>query len=74
MQDATSIRKPNIVWTPQCQNAFERLKEALTEAPILSYPDFTLPFILDTDASAVGTGAVLSQNQDEKEKVIAYYL
>ena len=62
---------PNITWTPKCQTAFERLKEILTEAPILAYPDFTIPFILDTDASAVGTGAVLSQLQDDLEKVIA---
>ena len=61
------------IWSPKCQMAFERLKETLTEAPILAYPDFTLVFILDTDASAVGTGAVLSQIQDTQERVIAYF-
>ena len=48
------------------------LKKALTEAPILAYPDFNLPFILACDASDVGIGAILSQVQGGKERVIAY--
>ena len=42
-------------------------------APVLGYPDPTLSYILDTDASAVGVGTVLSQVQEGKKKVIAYY-
>ena len=38
---------------------FEEMKNILMTAPILSYPDFEVPFILDTDASDVGTVAVL---------------
>ena len=60
------------VWTPQCQEAFQCLKETLISAPILAYPDFELPFILQTDASLSGLGAVLAQEQDGKERVIAY--
>ena len=60
-------------WDPEAQNAFDRLKECLTQAPILAYPDHSLPFILDTDASQVGTGAVLSQIQQGQERPIAYY-
>ena len=60
------------VWTPQCQEAFQCLKETLISAPILAYPDFELPFILQTDASISGLGAVLAQEQDGKERVIAY--
>ena len=52
---------------------FEEMKNILMTAPILSYPDFEVPFILDTDASDVGTGAVLSQLKDNLERVIAYY-
>ena len=51
-------------WTPQCQTAFDTLKAKLTEAPILVYPRFdpeAHPFVLQTDASAVGIGAVLEQ-------------
>lgn len=44
----------------------------MTEAPILEHPNFSEDFILDTDASKNATGAVLSQNIDGKEKVIAY--
>ena len=40
---------------------------------MLRYPDPKLQYILDTDASAVGVGAVLSQIQEGEEKVIAYY-
>ena len=40
---------------------------------MLGYPDPTRPYILNTDASAVGVGAVLSQVQNGEERVIAYY-
>ena len=60
-------------WDDSCQHAFETLKQCLMSAPILAYPDYTLPFVLDTDASDVGCGAVLSQSQNKQERVIAYY-
>ena len=60
-------------WTDACQEAFSTLRQRLVSAPILAYPDFNLPFILDTDASAVGLGGILSQVQDGQERVIAYY-
>merc|ERR1711893_274924 len=60
------------VWTPQCQEAFETLKVKLTTAPILGFANTEDPFILDTDASDVAMGAVLSQMQEGQEKVIAY--
>ena len=60
-------------WTPEVEQAFLKLKHALTEAPVLGYPNPDDPFILDTDASSYGTGAVLSQLRDGQEHVIAYY-
>ena len=59
-------------WTPECTKAFEILKEKMTNPPILGYPDFTKPFIVETDASFDGLGAVLSQKQDKGTVVIAY--
>ena len=59
-------------WSDECQKAFNILKERLTSAPILAYPRGEGNFILDTDCSGVGMGAVLSQIQDGEEKVIAY--
>ena len=59
-------------WTSDEQAAFQRLKDGLVSVPVLGYPDPKLPYILDTDASAVGVGAVLSQIQEGKERVIAY--
>ena len=60
-------------WNDKRQNAFERLKDTLIKAPILTYPDFYKPFIIYTDASGTELGAVLLQIRDDgKESVIAY--
>ena len=59
-------------WTNECQAAFDLLKTALTQAPILAYPDFTLPFDLYVDASDDALGMVLGQIQNGREVVIAY--
>ena len=60
-------------WTDECQTAFDNLRQKLTSTPILAYPNFEKPFILDTDASNTGIGAVLSQAGDDGcEHVIAY--
>ena len=61
------------VWTQDCQESFEKLRDLLVSAPLLSYPDFQKPFILETDASGEGLGAVLAQRQDDGSvKPIAY--
>jgi len=61
------------IWNEKCQLAFETLKNHLITSPILTYPDFDKPFILFTDASSIGLGAILSQKDSENhEKVIAY--
>ncbi len=59
-------------WTEECCRSFEALKACLTSAPVLAYADFTLPFILEVDASHGGLGAVLSQEQEGKVRPIAY--
>ena len=48
---------------PEAHEAFDRLKAACLQAPILSFPDFSKPFLLETDASGKGLGAILSQKQ-----------
>ena len=59
-------------WTEECQLAFDELKSRLVSSPILAYPSPTSMFVIDTDASDFRIGAVLSQQQDGEERVIAY--
>ena len=60
------------MWSEECEAAFQVLKTRLIEAPILAYPDPEQEYILDTDASNEGIGAVLSQLQGGRERVICY--
>ena len=54
------------VWSDTCEDAFNRLKTSLTVAPVLAYPHFGRDFLLETDASGMGLGAVLSQEQEDR--------
>ena len=60
-------------WNSECQNAFQHLKHLLVSPPILAYPQFQLPFVVTLDASSCAIGAVLSQEHEGEEKVIAYW-
>lgn len=70
----TDLTKKNCTfrWTQECEEAFVRIKQQLVVAPILTCPDFSRPFIMQTDASAYGLGAVLTQNFEDGERVIAF--
>ncbi|OWZ22555.1 Enzymatic Polyprotein [Phytophthora megakarya] len=59
-------------WTPAQETAFEHIKWILTNKPLLLYPDFNKPLKLLTDASKVGLGACLLQNQGVGWQPIGY--
>ena len=60
-------------WNAAEDKSFQDLKFALTHAPVLAFRDYKAPFILYTDASALGLGAVLMQTDAcGKNRVIAY--
>lgn len=62
------------VWSFSCQQAFERVKSLLCEAPVLAAPRFDRPFALQVDASHVGVGAVLLQMDDlGLEKPVSFF-
>lgn len=65
-------KRSSWLWKTAQAAAFSKLKDCLTKAPILSCPDFNLPFIIQCDASEVGVGAVLCQETTSGENVIAY--
>ena len=60
----TDLLRKNVVfvWTPTMDVAFGAIKKALIEAPVLALPDFSKTFVVETDASATGIGAVLMQD------------
>jgi hypothetical protein len=58
----TNITKHGaFIWTEKSQEAFDHMKEVMGTGPVLALPDFTLPFVLECDASDEGIGAVLMQ-------------
>ncbi len=63
-------KEKKFVWSEQCQESFEQLKEKLTSAPILVLPDNRKDFVIYCDASRQGLGGVLMQDG----KVVAYAL
>ncbi|GFU59459.1 retrovirus-related Pol polyprotein from transposon 297 [Trichonephila clavipes] len=66
------IKKEKITWDEKCGKAFEELKAKLVSQPILFAPDFATDFILQTDASEVGAGVVLSQRIEGEEHPIVF--
>ena len=71
--DNKDKKSEHVDLSPEAREAFDRLKAACLQAPILSFPDFNKPFLLETDASGRGLGAVLSQKQaDGQYHPIAY--
>ena len=71
-QQGKKMVATKLVWTADCEEAFNTLKKQLTSAPVLTFADFTKPFILHVDDSNEGLGAVLSQEVDQKLRVVAY--
>ena len=49
------------MWTSVCDEAFKVLKQCLVSAPVLALPNFQKPFVIETDASEIGIGAILQQ-------------
>lgn len=73
ISDLTKKSK-TFTWTKEADLAFEKLKLCLTSAPVLITPDFDKPFIIQCDASKLGIGGVLAQEDNEGvERPIAYY-
>ena len=70
--NALTKKNARFRWTEEAQTAFDQLKTALLQAPILAFPDITKPFKLYTDASQYALGAVLMQTIDGRDKVIQY--
>lgn len=71
LHELTRKRQP-FQWTDRQQKAFNCLKSCLVSAPILAAPLDNCQYVLDTDASDIGLGAVLQQEQPDGLRVIAY--
>ena len=62
----------NVVYTDEERIAFETLRSALSQEPVLAHPDWDQPFELHTDACYIGLGAALVQVRDGKEYTISF--
>lgn len=70
----TELTKKTVEWTwgQKEAEAFQTIKDALTQPPVLLVPDHSLPFQVHTDAAGIGSGRVLSQDQGNGQQPIAY--
>lgn len=70
----TKLRKKRIkfTWSIECEKAFREIKNKLTSAPILAYPDFTKQFKVTVDSSSDGCGGVISQNNNGFDAPISF--
>lgn len=67
-----TMKNRKFEWSTECEEALRKIKGLLVAAPILSCPDYSKDFVIQTDASGYGIGAVLTQPHSEGEKVICY--
>ncbi|CAM5132485.1 unnamed protein product [Natator depressus] len=75
LTDLTKKKQPNAVqWTKECQKAFNQLKVTLMSDPVLKAPDFDKLFLVTTDASEHGVGAVLMQEGPDQEFLPVVFL
>ena len=67
-------KRKSIIWNSELQGVVDSVINTLQSPAVMAFPDFESPFILNTDASAVGLGAVLYQKQGENKlnRVISY--
>ena len=65
--DNKDKKSEHVDFSPEALETFDRLKAACLQAPILAFPDFDKPFLLEMDAFGKGLGAVLSQKQADRQ-------
>ncbi|QRV98260.1 Retrotransposable element Tf2 protein [Ceratobasidium sp. AG-Ba] len=65
VQAFLGFKETKFEWSQECQQAFEEIKKRVCENPVLIHPDPEKPFILETDASGVAIGAILSQRGED---------
>ena len=71
-KDPKQNKSKTIVWTEELQNIIDRVVNYLQSPKVITYPDFSQPFVINCDASQTGLGAVLYQRQGKDLKVIRF--
>ena len=64
--------RERVEWSSECQDVVDQLIDHLQSSEVIAYPDWDQPFFLNCDASNLGLGAVLYQNQNGVDRVISY--
>lgn len=68
------VKDVEFQWTNNCQNAFAKLKEKFSIAPILQGPNWSFPFNISTDASDTAIGASLGQKENQFNYAIYFII